>query len=211
MNNRNGDMQTRKPTETYLKIIYILCYAFITLVFLLFIAAICDQVAANFEANIRRTFNRMENELRLIAPAIDAYYSDHKTYPAWAMGGSGYHAALTPGSPVHAIPTFRMTQSGEALATLSTPVTYYSQYPRDEFARKIARSRTVTFAYWVPPAGNGWILWSPGPDGRYDLTLANIAQAYDPATSAPSTLLIGPTYDPTNGTSSAGDVYRIKQ
>jgi hypothetical protein len=53
-------------------------------------------------------------------------------------------------------------------------------------------------------AGRGWILWSPGPDGRYDI---DAARDYDPRVPI-SPSLLEKTYDPTNGAVSAGDVWR---
>jgi hypothetical protein len=62
------------------------------------------------------------------------------------------------------------------------------------------------FAYYT--TGHGWILISTGPDRDYDIVPA---AEYDPAKTVPSPALIEHTYDPTNGTTSNGDVYRMKE
>lgn len=68
-----------------------------------------------------------------------------------------------------------------------------------------------------PVKGIGWILVSAGPDGDYDL--AGDWDVYNPAQSQPSPRLLAGTnrkgsaftYDPTNGTRSNGDIWRVKQ
>jgi len=114
--------------------------------------------------------------------------------------------------------------------TLTTPVAYITAYSRDPFSPQ----SKATFVYWsvcpgqadpsgkvLPPdyraTGIGWILVSPGPDGDYDL--ANEWDVYDPTVSQPSLRLLAGTnkkgsaftYDPTNGTVSNGDIWRVKQ
>jgi type II secretory pathway pseudopilin PulG len=56
----------------------------------------------------------------------------------------------------------------------------------------------------------GWIVWSAGPDGDYDLNPSNIKRAYSSTESVPSSLLIRHTYDPINGTTSGGDIWKIR-
>jgi prepilin-type N-terminal cleavage/methylation domain-containing protein len=110
------------------------------------------------------------------------------------------------------------------MAILTTPIGYITSYPADPFAD----TKGSTFCYFANP--NGWILWSPGPDtdesqGTNLGTNVNagtnaVETLYDVRVSQPSLALqcgIGGaqnkafTYDPTNGTVSPGDVYRVKQ
>ena len=102
---------------------------------------------------------------------------------------------------------------------------YIRQYPVDPFCR----DEGATFVYWSlvpgrnPPdkryagaGGIGWILVSPGPDGDYDLPGYFF---HDRRVRQPSALLLGGTnpkgsaftYDPTNGLTSDGDIWRISQ
>ena len=128
-------------------------------------------------------------------------------------------------------------QPNRRFMTLTTPVAYITSYTADPFAT----SRGCTFSYAscfpgdamtpVGKGGVGWILWSFGPDVD-EFGVANQPSdspffVYNPARSQPSTdevgvpggLLAGRrttnsdcfTYDPTNGTVSAGDVWRVKQ
>jgi len=127
--------------------------------------------------------------------------------------------------------------SASSIMTLTTPLAYITTYPTDPFASV----RGETFSYYAvwpgdtrnsPRGGVGWILWSYGPD--VDEFKTNPGSdtpygAYNPAVAQPSSndpylgiiggLLAGTcttsghafTYDPTNGTVSGGDVWRVKQ
>ena len=64
----------------------------------------------------------------------------------------------------------------------------------------------MPFEYY--PHGKGWIMISPGPDCKFDI---DPAKCYDGNIPQPSELLIRMSYDPTNGTVSPGDVWRVKQ
>jgi hypothetical protein len=150
--------------------------------------------------------------MRWMATAIDAYYIDEKAYPAWsAEAGENYFVPLErkQDQAVFAqLPTFMAPGPGRAIHTLTTPLAYITNYLSDSFSP----IRNQIFCYWVPPGPvPGWIIWSLGPDGNYDLTMANIAQAYDSTKTAPSPPLLSLTYDPTNGPTSKGDIWRIKQ
>jgi hypothetical protein len=120
---------------------------------------------------------------------------------------------------------------GQRFATLTTPKAYIRSYPVDYFSTP----RGATFAYWSvfyrkpdpsgrivgvdsPTSHGGWILVSPGPDRKYDI-LPDDWDVYNPAVAQPTVrLLTGTnkrgrafTYDPTNGTISDGDIWRVKQ
>jgi prepilin-type N-terminal cleavage/methylation domain-containing protein len=65
-----------------------------------------------------------------------------------------------------------------------------------------------------PLGGTGWIIWSLGPDTdeyKGPVPSDSVYTAYNPAVTQPSPRLLGLTYDPTNGTLSNGDVWRVKQ
>ncbi|MBM3333647.1 prepilin-type N-terminal cleavage/methylation domain-containing protein [Candidatus Sumerlaeota bacterium] len=110
---------------------------------------------------------------------------------------------------------------------------FFSVNPSDAAAVR----QFATIASGRPRGGVGWILWSGGPDvdefktGNTDSPF----RVYNPITSQPSTFEQGPprgigpmvggiiagrnpgsnnecfTYDPTNGTVSPGDVWRLKE
>lgn len=62
----------------------------------------------------------------------------------------------------------------------------------------------------TPTSATGYIVWSCGPDLKYDLNAANIAAAYDPSQKIPSAYLVARIYDPSNGATSGGDIVRYK-
>ncbi|MCE5230651.1 hypothetical protein LLG95_13805 [bacterium] len=115
----------------------------------------------------------------------------------------------------------------DGVYTLTTPIAYMSSFASDPFAS----SKGATFAYSVGGSyGQGWIMWSYGPDMDEQATTGNttggdvrVSQGmyrsqpgcdtyyYNPGTQTPSQQLIEATYDPTNGTNSNGDVYKLKQ
>lgn len=56
--------------------------------------------------------------------------------------------------------------------------------------------------------GNSWIVYSCGRDGDYDI---NPPEKYYDPNSDKLLGLMSVTYDPTNGTDSSGDIWRVKQ
>jgi prepilin-type N-terminal cleavage/methylation domain-containing protein len=148
---------------------------------------------------------------------------------------TGYGANNIPNASPQLLnmPTFRRkADQNDAIFTVTTPIAYITSYFGDPFAN----TKRATFFYSRPAptlSGVGWIMWSFGPDT--DETGPNpgngvVAQPlqggdvgcflgsagvdtnyYNPNVTVPSPNLIASTYDPTNGTTSNGDVYRIKE
>ena len=155
---------------------------------------------------------RVKGDERTISLSLETYYIDHNNYPAWSVRKeeNAFGGIPDKKGKLARIPTFLSPQNSMPI-TLTTPVAYLSVYYADPFAP----IKGATFAYWTPDSkhGTGYILWSAGPDNIYELTIDNVAKAYDASTSAtiPSEMLIGLTYDPSNGTESGGDVWRVKE
>jgi prepilin-type N-terminal cleavage/methylation domain-containing protein len=134
------------------------------------------------------------------------------------------------------LPSFLMNARTAATSfmTLTTPQAYITSYPPDPFAT----NKGVTFGFQsifpgdarnAGKGGVGWIMWSFGPDtdeykGAATSPGDSCYGAYNPAIAQPSNFLIAGdsndaadnnqdafTYDPTNGTVSGGDVWRVKQ
>mgnify|MGYP001577115379 CR=1 FL=1 len=145
--------------------------------------------------------------MRSLMAALEVYRLEGDAYPAWsaepASNVNGFGYATEP--RLAKAPTFRIQRDGETFGSLTTPIAYLTAYLPDRWAPVAG----ATFGYWTPPAdhGEGWILWSPGPDGDYDLTIDNVAQAYDPGTTVTTFLLNQSTYDPSNGAVSSGDLW----
>jgi hypothetical protein len=109
------------------------------------------------------------------------------------------------------------------MQTLTTPIAYITNYPSDPFMS----TKGGVGGFYSDAGNTGWILYSVGPDtDEADTTQGDLNETvywvYRPYFSQPSLeLIVGPlaaaktegayTYDPTNGTNSWGDVYRVKQ
>jgi len=165
-------------------------------------------------------------------PTQDSSTGNGTTEPAMGAGVNQMAAAVSTTQGEALMPTFRIKRSGDdKLMTLTTPISYITSYFTDPFAD----TKTAAFAYSQTPKGfgTGWILWSYGPDtdengpfmdasykaggdirviapeGGWTVQVAETY--YNAGGSVPSGDLLAITYDPTNGTTSNGDVWRVKQ
>lgn len=181
-----------------------------TLVIIAFVLAIVlppQKVEEGSTGGSRSKWARTKNDIRSIATALEAYYVDNDAYPPCAKGDLGMNAfLLKKDAPERNIWTFRAPRVDKMgrldAASLTTPVAYMSSMPTDPFANY----KGCEFGYYN--ADNlGWIIWSPGPDGVYDV---DPLKDYDPYQSNPLPQLFLDSYDPTNGTISRGDVWRVK-
>jgi len=157
------------------------------------------------EAQVRARISLCREGMRNLAAAIEGYHSDHGSYPAVATGSKSVNGAQFKNSEWGRLPTFRLSSGENPLQTLTTPVAYIVAYPRDPFAS----DRGAAFVYHTARSADaaGWVLISAGPDRRYNIDPMAV---YDPSVKQPSPLLMSLTYDPTNGTVSRGDIWRVK-
>lgn len=179
------------------------------------------------EAQTRAKVSRARADMRSLATACEAYYVDWNAYPYYATGDLSVNAGLSGGERDASHPSFHAPVEG-GIGGITTPIAYITRFPTDPFA-----ADGGTFMYWsIQPnrpdmtgkivgkdsalKGVGWIMVSAGPDGDFDI--AGDWDVYDPAIAQPSERLIGGinsrgsafTYDPTNGTKSNGDIWRVK-
>ncbi|MCX7015086.1 MAG: prepilin-type N-terminal cleavage/methylation domain-containing protein [Candidatus Sumerlaeota bacterium] len=170
------------------------CLAAFTLIELLVVVAIISILASialpNFmEAVTRAKVSRVKSDLRTIATALETYAVDNNCYP-----------------PVPAVigPRYRN------LCPLTTPIAYISSVPRDPFNSVdpygVEGCRTGVYAYGATPRTGPsiWILASDGPDRK--LNVDPVDFLFYPGYGRLENLLV--IYDPTNGTTSAGDIIR---
>jgi len=152
------------------------------------------------DGKVRSRVSRVRSDMRALSIALDSYRTDNRAFPP----GDSLRFQAT--EMKVAVP-----ESGGNLLTVPTvltrPIQYVSTYYTDAF--QPPKSWGLSYAYY--PDAEGWLLFSVGPDGDYDIT--DPARVYDSDTTQPSLLLVtGPwTYDPTNGAVSSGDVWRVKQ
>ncbi|MCX7011816.1 MAG: hypothetical protein NTW86_04495 [Candidatus Sumerlaeota bacterium] len=152
----------------------------------------------------RPLVSRVKSDQRLVASALEIYYIDNNCSPAWATGTMGVNAFAPADSHAFQALTFRAFPRNRQMMTLTTPVAYLSSYIPDPYADLPG----AVGAYYTDPEALGWILYSEGPDFDYDI---DPAKDYNPKQPMPGEALIRKSYDPTNGTPSDGDIFRVKQ
>ena len=161
-------------------------------------------VVPNFlEAQVRAKVSRVRADQRSMAVAVESYFVDNNTYPVSTSeldANAPWGIKSAPG-----VPTLSRYSGRGGAMTLTTPIAYMTSHFKDTFAETGA-----TFGYYTTVGDkgtNGWIVWSPGPNEKYDLDW----KVYDPNQKDPLLGLAPFAYDPTNGTVSSGDIFRIKQ
>jgi RNA polymerase sigma factor (sigma-70 family) len=167
------------------------------------------------EAQMAAEVNRVRADMRAVATAIESYYVDNNSYPTWALGGDSRSVAqgnaLLSGMPTFhrsvALPNAPFGAAGQPFS-LTTPIAYMSRTMTDPFNT----GPNSNYSYFSVDDSqrriHGWILVSPGPDGVFNI---RPQQDYDPSIAQPSPTLLRLAYDPTNGTVSGGDIFRVKQ
>ena len=160
----------------------------------------------------------------------NTYPSQASSQPNGQFGAGYNQMGNDQNSGARKASTFRIKKNdADQLMTLTTPIAYLSTYFGDPFAD----TKGATFVYSNSPYGTGWLMWSWGPDA--DESSASYSSSwivggdiafnkggagaynyspepgvnetyYNASITVPSPLLVGATYDPTNGTTSSGDV-----
>lgn len=155
----------------------------------------------------RSTASRVRSNMRSLATAVETYYVEKGEHPAYAFSpdltADGLSGAKLTG---RATSTFRVD-----VAHLTTPIAYIDSYAG--FTDPYASVPGTPLRY--QRRGNGWIIGSFGPDRDQatggDLHWDRPLVMYDPAAMDPTRKLLPFSYDPTNGTVSEGDLWRVKQ
>jgi hypothetical protein len=158
------------------------------------------------DAQIRETVSRVRSDMRSVATALESYFIDHNSYPVTIEGGS--EKSITTGNALlEGMPTFHRTvgeaQGMGAPFSLTTPIAYLTSYFSDPF-----NPGGGIGTYSCHTISNGWILVSPGPDGVFDI---DPMADYTTGMGQPGPELMALGYDPTNGTVSGGDLFRVRQ
>ncbi len=166
-----------------------------TLIELLIVVAIIGILAAiaipNFlQAQIRAKYARVQSDMRSIALAVESYRADHNQYPAPSMFENnyfGYYTLTTPEAYLTSIPE-------DPFKDEAFP--YGRHYEWGRIPDNYTGPKSAYFAGYGNPSNAfynsptlQWMLYSMGPNISYDY--------YD-----------YPTYDPTNGSISRGDIFR---
>jgi type II secretory pathway pseudopilin PulG len=165
---------------------------------LLIVVAIITILAAiavpNFvDAQTRSKVSRAQTDLRTITMALEAYYVDNNIYP-----------------PSTLIPLF------QRLIPLTTPIAYMTSAPTDVFQTKDSGAghwrAHGNYAYGAMPIDeeSRYALASDGPDLAPNHMPITFYPGYsDSIWENPASGFNYVRYDPTNGTVSAGDIWRV--
>ncbi|HNM47127.1 MAG TPA: prepilin-type N-terminal cleavage/methylation domain-containing protein [Candidatus Sumerlaeota bacterium] len=200
-----------------------------TLIELLIVVAIIAILAAiavpNFlEAQTRAKVSRVKADARSLATAIETYRLDWNRYAP----RSKFPAPL--GGALFGVGDVLNRSAGTELGRYTSPIAYMSSLPVDVFEHKVRAPNNLLDVYppnlvehlrdsrgLVPPPYTynpfdtasgytyGYLILSVGPDGLFGSPQVNLGNY--PAQSA--TITWHREYDPTNGTVSAGNVYRF--
>ena len=169
-----------------------------TLVELLIVVSIIAILAGialpNFlESQTRAKVSRAKADMRTVATGLEAYAADHNKYP-----------------PSTVVPRFAR------LRPLTTPVAYISSVPKDVFETNDGGAgpfrRRGNFAYGAMPIDeeSRYALASDGPDLDADSDPIEFYPGYsDHIWENPASGFGYYRYDPTNGTISNGDIWRL--
>jgi thioredoxin-related protein len=164
-----------------------------------------ESEALHPETKVRQLASRTKATMRSVATGLESYFVDNNAYPACALG-SDPPSAFAPFPRLKQRYSFRNYIRGSA-STITTPIAYISSpYLIDPFSADEKEKRRP-FSYYSMK--NGWIVISVGPDRDYDI---NPERDYHGLkASQPEESLLLNAYDPTNGITSSGDIFRIKQ
>jgi hypothetical protein len=140
---------------------------------------------------------------------MECYYVDNNAYPVWTLESAATMMGTNEAGEI-LYPSFQTRyESGsreyEAFS-ITTPISYITSYPIDPFASQV---QTFGYVSWRSPRGVVWMLVSPGPDGVFDIPWREVVDGQ--VVGTPLEELLRPyTYDPSNGTISPGDIYRLR-
>lgn len=171
-----------------------------TLIELLVVVAVIAILAAialpNFlEAQTRSKVAAVRSDHRTIATALESYYVDHNVYPE---DYAEYRQA-----------------GGYGQGRLTSPIAYLTTVPLDVFGGyldQVQGRQIITYTLGTSPtdAPNKWILVSAGPNKIDETSPAFSYPGYsEDIFENPASGYFYIRYDPTNGTTSAGDILRV--
>lgn len=134
--------------------------------------------------SVRRKRNQVKADLRSIATAIETYYADHGAYPPM------------------------IEKDAFPVSYLTTPFAYLSD---KSYLDPFAQDENETCTYLLLDNKSFWIVISCGPDGDKDLILQKITQNENLKQRDDLRRFLSEfAYDPTNGLTSNGDVFRTR-
>lgn len=169
-----------------------------TLIELLVVVAIIAILAAIaipnlLEAQTRAKVSRVKSDLRTHGVALEAYRVDWNRYPPHLDLPSDMYPLTTPVAFLTSLPKDPFSKEGSNVyALVGDNYTYQDLVDILEVRNPNWGGYSGAWLRGVVGSGRQWSMSSPGPDLMEDMARDGRA-----------------TYDPTNGTISIGDVYRL--
>lgn len=207
-----------------------------TLIELLIVVAIIAILAAiavpNFlEAQVRSKVSRAKSDVRVLATGLEAYYVDNNAYPQGNPFNTSGQRKSIPGDPmilerlstpvsyittgVLVDPFLARTRSGVPNPTTgaSTPAALTPAELEQEGTYKYAAlvkqpsSAVLALVSTNNRANTFWIAWTAGPDSEKTQLGGTGLLSTSPMATTEACLAY--VYDPTNGSVSRGDIFRV--
>ncbi len=197
-----------------------------TLIELLIVVAIIGILAAiavpNFlNAQVRAKVARAESEMRSLQNSLESFFIDNNSYPPMDTDRirmrRQYRGVDDAGDAVLNIAHISIGTRGDRRIYLTTPVAYISNIPYDPF-----RGDGNEFGYGYGSNGQSYyMLTSYGPDGQNgnganqgeldprEYTGARVSDTRRAGVRKSNFTLAELMYNPSNGTSSTGDILRV--
>ncbi|MBN1516732.1 hypothetical protein JXA32_09210 [Candidatus Sumerlaeota bacterium] len=169
------------------------------IVFLLAIIIGCIGPASDY--GVGKKHVNVKLDMRETAIIIERYFSVNKKMPGFGFGPDSVNKQGD-------LPSFLLIDlnSLQYIGNIDgrTNGLLENRLFRDPFAAK-----GCTFCYYN--FGKKWMLWSPGPDGDYDIDLKIAKETNEMSDMERYIHLSSFMYDSTNGSYSKGDIIRLSQ
>lgn len=163
------------------------------------------------------SLDRTKSQHDLIVEKLEDRYRKYGEYHPWkpmSARKNQIDAFDTLPSEIANLPTFEFTDyQSEHRSDLNLHPAQFGDYftPSEMTRGRLSYGYYTTSIHDASTSATGYIVWSCGPDRKYDLNASNIESAYRPGRKIPSDYLVERIYDPSNGAVSGGDIVRYKK
>lgn len=153
------------------------------------------------ESNTRARRGYVQRDMQAIHSFLQDYYNHHRFFPEPIP-------MLDEADGIEYLIEKLNKAGGSDFSAFDTDVLFDPEFTtserEDATADPFSPSRSFPYAYYCTESR--WMVSSPGPDADYDI---NPKTAMENDWTTNTLDLVNRTYDPTNGTFSDGDVYRM--
>ena len=141
----------------------------VVIAIILILALIAVPAYRNMQVRAKKA--RVQEDLRNIATALEAYYVDWNQYPPAGSNGDQWVAELTGGNQSTTDSASINTSSNTTATGETGGIVYIKKIPDDPFAPGTATGSARLYHYALDSSDPSiWYLWSVGPNGTNDTT-----------------------------------------